>query len=61
MQKETELVQHLLAEVFAPLSQRDYSDVYCKSLIYLYHTTTSGEILVFFILTHASEQAEATL
>lgn len=30
MQKKTELVQELLAEVLAPLSQRNYSDVYCK-------------------------------
>lgn len=58
MQKKTEMVQQILAEVFAPLSQRSYSDLHSKSPTQLHHTTTSGEILGLLLLTHASEQAE---
>lgn len=59
MQKKTEMVQQILAEVFAPLSQRSYSDVHCKTPTQLHHTTTtSGEILGLLLLTHAREQTE---
>lgn len=58
MQKKTEMVQQILADGFAPLSQRNYSDVHCKTRTQLHHPTASGEILDLLVLTHASEQAE---
>lgn len=58
MQKKTEIVQQILAEEFAPLSQRSYSDVHCKTPTQLHHTQTSEENLGLLFLTHASEQAE---
>lgn len=58
MQKKTEIVQQILAEAFAPLSQRSYSDVHCKTPTQLHHTQTSEENLGLLFLTHASEQAE---
>lgn len=61
MQKKTELVQQLLAEMFAPLNQGNYLDMYYKNPTQLNHSTTSGEILGLLLLTHASEQAEVLL
>lgn len=61
MRKNTDLLEQLLAEMFAPVSQRNYLDLYYESCTKLHHIGTSGEILGLLVLTHLSEQTETLL